>query len=98
MHKVYRIQYSICRCCYSTDSKLSLFCLKMSLSSASLILLLRGATTVQLLNSHPVLEAVRIELLDPHMPGVSWVICEAQWQAADIKVFISFPQFTIYSA
>lgn len=56
------------------------------------------ATTVQAFNSHTVLETVRIELLDPHMAAVAWVICEAQWQAANIKVFISFPQFTIYSA
>ncbi len=32
------------------------------------------------------------------MAAVTRVICEAQWQAANIKVFISFLQFTIYSA
>lgn len=56
------------------------------------------ATAVQAFNSHTVLEIVRIELHDPHMAAVTWVICEAQWQAANIKVFISSTQFTIYSA
>lgn len=70
----------------------------MPLGLAFLILMAQRATTVQLLNSHTLLETARIELLDPHMAAVSWVICEAQWQAANIKVFISFSQFTIYSA
>lgn len=53
---------------------------------------------MQAFNSHTVLDTVRIEQLDPHTAAVTWVICEAQWQATHIKVFISFPQFTIYSA
>lgn len=53
------------------------------------------APTVRALNSHTVLETIRIELLHPHMAAVTWVTCEAQWQAADIKVFISF--LTIYN-
>lgn len=67
----------------------------MSVGTAFLILMAHRATTVKAFNSHTVLETVRIELLDPHMAAVT---CEAQWQAANIKVFISFPQFTIYSA
>lgn len=78
------------------------FFLVMSLGSSLLMLTAHRATTVLCglcsWKARPALETVRIEPLDPHMAAVSWVICEAQWQAANIKVFISFPQFTIYSA
>lgn len=78
------IEFKVCRCRSSNKP--------FSLSNTD------GPQSTRALNSHTVLETIRIELLDPHMAAVTWVTCEAQWQAADIKVFISFPQFTIYSA
>ena len=84
--------------CKSKVSKVSNFSPEMSLGSFFLILMANTATTAQALDSQTVLENVRKEQPDPHMPVVSWVICEAQWPAANIKVFISFLQFTIYSA
>lgn len=50
---------------------------------------------VQALSGRTVLEIVIIELLDPHIAAATRVICDAQWQAANIKVFIIFP--TIYN-
>lgn len=89
------IEFKVCN---RNKPKFSHFFPEMSLGSAFLTLMAHRSTTVQALNGHTVLETVRMELLDPHMAAVTRVICEAQWQAADIKVFISFPQFTIYSA